>query len=139
MRSKFTTFHIIGIVGLLLIGVTVYYFFRQSYTLYEQWLGITKYSVPMALANWLPDFCWCCALLLTMKLIWHDWRKVPFTWKLCCWILPIGSEYFQWLQIIPGTADVWDVFVYLITYLLIESNFFMSIQKNAIKYPKSVM
>jgi len=138
MISKRTICHIICIVALLLIGALVYFFYKPSLTLYEQWLGITKNAVPMAIANWLPDFCWCYALLLTMKLIWYNWEKVPFVWKLFCWVMPIASEYFQWLKILPGTADLWDAGVYMIAYLLIELRF-LPFFNGVFKYSKLIL
>ncbi|MDE3125761.1 MAG: hypothetical protein KGK14_09625 [Bacteroidota bacterium] len=119
MHNKNNAYTIALIVCLLMAGVWIYWLGRPDATVYEHWLSITKSGKQLALANWVPDFCWCYALLASFGVIWHGWINVPFVWKMFCWVLPIGSEYLQWLHIIPGTADVWDVFRYIIVYVLI--------------------
>lgn len=123
--------HIILALAFLLIGVTVYYYFKKEVLVYESYLGIKKSTDIVAksklinanwltgsIANWLPDLCWEISFLLMLTAIWGSWKLVPNILKVATLLVIIGSEVLQGLGYLPGTGDLMDILVYFIGFTI---------------------
>jgi hypothetical protein len=135
--------HIILALAFLLIGVTVYYYFKKDVLVYESYLGVQKttgissskgnstYSkvgkhissseknvFTENLANWLPDLCWEVSFLLMLTAIWGNWQEVPKILKFATFVVIIGSEVLQGMGLVPGTGDLMDILVYFIGFTI---------------------
>lgn len=101
----------------LLAGEWLYLYGRKSDSVFEAWLHIKKNAVPLSWSNWLPDYFWCISLLAAMVLLWKGWARIPMVWKAGLWMLITGSELLQYLDILPGTGDIADVFIYQAAFI----------------------
>lgn len=135
--------YIILALAFLLIGVSVYYYFKKDILEYESYLGIqkttgissikedstnSKVGKPIStseknvftanLANWLPDLCWEISFLLMLSAIWGNWQEVPKILKFATLLVIIGSEILQGMGYLPGTGDLMDILVYFIGFTI---------------------
>lgn len=123
--------HIILATAFLLIGVVVYYFFRNEVLVYESYLGINKSKgivsdpkllnanwLSKSISNWLPDLCWELSFLYMLSAVWGGWTQVPKLLKLTTLLVILGSELLQALGILPGTGDILDILVYFIGFTI---------------------
>ena len=101
----------------LLIGVSVYYFFKKDILVYEAFLDLKKMNSKVYnFTNWLPDLCWEISFLFMLCVIWGNWLLVPNSIKLLCLCLIIGTELLQMQGVLPGTGDIKDILVYFIGF-----------------------
>ena len=123
--------YIILSFAFLLIGVVVYYFFRNEVLVYESYLGINKSKgivsdpkllnanwLSKSISNWLPDLCWELSFLYMLSAVWGGWTQVPKLLKLTSLLVILGSELLQALGILPGTGDILDILVYFIGFTI---------------------
>jgi len=87
----------------LLLGCILYWFASS---------GI----LPLFIQNHLADGLWAYAFLSCMLIIWD--RKCKYHWIVLAIILSVLFELFQYFHLAAGTGDIWDVFVYLLFFLL---------------------
>lgn len=66
--------------------------------------------------NQLPDGLWAYSLVSCILIIWN--RKINTVWLLATGVLFIVFELLQYLHIINGTGDLWDLLVYFIFSLI---------------------
>ena len=101
----------------LSIGSLVYYYENTS-TLLE------------CVANYLPDALWSYSLVSLMLIVWK--LKIPYSWLIAIMLLFISTELLQFLKFIPGTGDLIDILIYLLSgylsYLILSSTFINKIK-----------
>jgi hypothetical protein len=95
----------------ILLGVGIY---KLSYC-----YGFTK-----LLTNYLPDGLWAYAFLSALLFIWD--RQINKVWILLAFGIAIGFELLQYLQVLGGTGDFFDIVVYSLSFtvVLLLNNFF---------------
>lgn len=80
--------------------------------------GIGKLDTPDWFRYNLPDALWFFSYLLIMEIIWNKNEKLYkalFIYVMLA--VAIAAELFQYLHIIPGSGDWWDVAAYILTLL----------------------
>jgi LPXTG-motif cell wall-anchored protein len=101
----------------LVIGVSVYYFFKKDVLVYEAFIGLQKMNtMGYSFANWLPDLCWEISFFFMLSAVWGNWRLVPNRIKIVTLSLIIGTELLQMRGQLPGTGDIKDILVYFIGF-----------------------
>jgi len=65
-----------------------------------------------ALKNHLPDGLWAYSFISLILIIWN--RRLNLYWIVFGYLFAAGFELFQYLRLVPGTADMIDVIVYFI-------------------------
>ena len=111
---------IINIILPLACGVFVYLF--KNAIVVESWIR-----------NYLPDGLWSYAFTSAILIIWK--RSFNLLWLL---LVLMSGIYFEWMQykdIIPGTADLTDVCVYLLSFFF--AIIFNPVFKQTFKYQNS--
>ncbi len=80
--------------------------------------------------NQLPDGLWAYAFISAILIVWK--RQFNTMWLLIAFITFPLFEIFQYLHVIYGTGDIWDVLVYFISgYVALVSNkYFFYINKS---------
>lgn len=77
----------------------------------------------------LPDGLYCAAYILIIDAIWHDDnRLIKFTIISLVPLVTISSELLQYLGLVKGTFDVFDLICYMIPpmiYFIYTYNSFM--------------
>jgi len=82
-------------------------------------IGVAIYAVPATmplahlLKNHLPDALWMYAFISTFFIIWQ--RNPPLGWIIIACGCAIAFELLQYVGLINGTCDVWDMFAYLLS------------------------
>jgi hypothetical protein len=85
-----------GIFGALLTG----YFIYQNEHYFNKWI-----------VNFVPDGLWAFSFTLYLLWIWNGRiNKLNFS---LIFLIPCLFELFQFLKIFPGTADIYDLLVYV--------------------------
>ena len=126
----------------MIIGGFIYIIFREKNLLMFNWfdsLGFReiidflrfhiseKYYIP----NWLlynyPDAIWIYSFVSLMLIIWNGVKSnIKFAWLTIAPILGISAEIGQYINIIPGTYDQFDLlFCFLgslLPFILIKKN-----------------
>ncbi len=106
-------------------------------TIYALWRGINFFGLEPLLTstppNWikfnLPDGIWLYSLLSSLFLIWKDMlSKHLIAGILIVLFLSFISEVFQYLDVIPGTFDVYDLVSYLIAAMIFVIQFLKNIK-----------
>lgn len=107
---------------LLLFGLTNYYLLQQDIALFH-WLGISPLHTPPSLPfnyffkNYFSDVMWCLALCFTTKTFyqkqWIDGGESIFLFSI-----PVLSEVAQYLKLLPGVFDWYDLLVYAIVIIV---------------------
>lgn len=69
-----------------------------------------KYKYLNYVKNYLPDGLWAFGFVSCLLLIWKE--KVNTFWLAIAYVSFIVFECLQKLEIIGGTADIYDIFVY---------------------------
>jgi hypothetical protein len=125
----------------LLIGSFIYISFRQDTLILFDWLreigvfefiaGYRHYTLPFAdnIPDWilysLPDGLWLFSYISFALIIWDNKiSKYSFFWIIIVPIIAICSEIGQLFNIIPGTYDLVDIFIYVIFYILAVQIFY---------------
>lgn len=94
-------------------------------------IGVFIYRLPLIneypiIKNYLPDALWAYALASTIFIIWN--RVINHYWLLLIIIFFVTFEILQYLHIIKGTGDVWDIASYIIaTFMAIILNQFVKL------------
>lgn len=116
----------------LFFGVCIYLFFRPNQTLAENFMNwnlqttfsFNKYWISTVFLGSLPDFLWLFSLLSLMRIIWGAYENIPLVLKTLLYTVPIFSEFLQFMDVIPGTGDVFDVLAYLLAIIIFQNKFF---------------
>ncbi len=76
------------------------------------------------LANYLPDGLWAYAFLSALLFIWD--RQIKKIWVLIAFTFATGFEWLQYVEVLGGTGDFFDVCVYFLSFtlVLLLNNFF---------------
>ena len=112
---------ITSIIFLLIIGLSIYWMLSPDIYLFRI-LGIKNQSavrttvLMILLRNFLPDLLWAIAINLTAILMAS--KKFPVFYIYSLIILPFLSEIFQYIGLMPGTFDWYDLVIYLFVFLL---------------------
>ena len=141
--NKWVTSEIILGVVFLVCGCAIYLLFRSKSLNLYQWcmlLGLSdsidslRYSVQhWNITEWvrysLPDGLYCAAYILIIDAIWkNDNHLIKYIIISLVPIVTIGSEILQYLRLVKGTFDVYDLICYSIPpiiYLIYTYNSFM--------------
>lgn len=117
MRMKFL-FIIYNTIIPLSIGTLVYYYENTS-------------TVIRCVANYLPDALWSYSLVSLMLIVWK--LRIPYSWVISIILLFAFTELLQFLDIIPGTGDLIDIFIYTLSgylsFLILSSRFINKVYK----------
>ena len=117
----------------MIIGGFIYIIFREKNLLMFNWFNFvgcenlvdflrynfSKYYIP----NWLlfnyPDGIWIYSFVSFMLIIWNGVKSnTKFVWLAIAPILGISAEIGQYINIIPGTYDKFDLMFCLLGSLL---------------------
>ena len=84
--------------------------------------------------NYLPDGLWAYALTSVILIIWN--RGINFLWVILVILLSAGFELLQYFHLVPGTGDVADAIVYLlsIAIALVLNRLFKNLYSNKPNY-----
>lgn len=117
-------------VSILIFGVILYLLFRQEVLFLEVFLGIKKgvlshwdFSSPILyfIAYCLPDGLWYLSMLYSNDLISKNFKlpknKSSRIINLLVIATPFILELSQWLGVIIGTFDFWDILTYVLTLI----------------------
>jgi hypothetical protein len=66
--------------------------------------------------NHLADACWAYSFASLVLIIWQ--RKMNAFWLTAAFLSSILFEVLQYLEIAPGTGDIYDIMAYLFSFLL---------------------
>ena len=119
----------------LMLGSFIYVSFRQDTLILFDWLsdigvfefiaGYRHYTLPFAdnIPNWilysLPDGLWLFSYISFALIIWDNKiSKHGFFWIIIVPTIAICSEIGQLFNIIPGTYDLVDIFIYVLFFIL---------------------
>jgi hypothetical protein len=95
---------------ILLIDISINVLFPIS-------IGILIYCVPIeggslkSFRNYLPDGLWSYSFTSCILILWE--RKIVWYWLLCIPITFLLFEFLQYCEIINGTADIYDIIIYI--------------------------
>lgn len=123
----------------LIIGVFIYLFFRPNQTIGESYINwniepiynFNNSVIGNILVGSLPDFLWLLSLLGLMNIIWDS--NIPFILKALLYSLPIFTELLQYLKIITGTGDFYDIAAYLLAIFIFNLKLFFNPKTKTIK------
>ena len=118
----------------ILIGSFIYLVYRSETLIMFDWantLGVSdltsnirKFSlfntqIPLWIKYSLPDGLWVYSLTSIMIIIWKDVRgKGKYYWITSSIIIALIIEFGQYLKFIPGTYDIVDIILCLISFSL---------------------
>jgi len=117
----------------MVIGGCVYTIFREKSLLMFKWfnlLGISKqidylrvYFSEINIPNWIlfnyPDGVWIYSFVSLMLIVWeNEESSLKKFWYMIVPILGICAEIGQYINIVPGTFDILDLFFCLIGTIL---------------------
>lgn len=85
----------------LCIGALIYYF-------------ADKLNLNGFIRNQLPDGLWAYAFLSMVLIVWN--RTIHITWIIIVFLISIGFEILQYLHVIKGTGDIWDIITYFVFF-----------------------
>jgi hypothetical protein len=119
-------FNIIHVISPLVVGASVYVFFRTAPII---GIGFTCSSSLSSYMNncvliqhitgSLPDFCWLYALLsLQSGPIWGQYKNIPKIILFFLYIVPPLTEVLQYVHLISGIADFLDFVAYLFAIII---------------------
>ncbi|PIQ10427.1 MAG: hypothetical protein COW71_02830 [Ignavibacteriales bacterium CG18_big_fil_WC_8_21_14_2_50_31_20] len=111
---------IIQIILPIVIGITIYVFFREptKYILNSwfknEYLNTNYHVLAKFSPSWikynLPDALWGYALISSMIIIWNKrQRNELLFWIIFSFVIGIAFEFLQFFKIIWGTFDLKDV------------------------------
>lgn len=105
------------------IGALLYGLYRQDTYIGKLIGNIVQISLPIssafsALAAWyLPDYLWMFSLTCALFAIMLPKGKTLLIWGGVSFFAGAVWEALQRMQIVSGTADLWDVFLYSMAVL----------------------
>lgn len=123
-------------IALLMIGTGIYFIFRTPIRVFEM-LGITQYQIVVLktqnpfnyfLVYCFSDALWYMSLLLLQTFFLAGKGLLNRLLIIIAIILPFLLEIFQYLEIISGTFDWYDILTYCLTlifYLLCLKRLFL--------------
>lgn len=112
---------------MLILGCIIYLMFRSKTLNIYQWcetLGLSDivdyfrqmtalWVVPDFIRFSLPDGLYCAAYLLLMDAVWHDDKRlIKYVLLSIVPVVTIGSELLQYVGLVPGTFDIYDLLCY---------------------------
>jgi hypothetical protein len=111
----------------MLIGCIIYGLFRDVNLIdpEKKFFPIIQSSYSNLITNCLSDGLWLYSLNATFLLIWKNNSTMLSKWIVTSLALSILLEYLQFYDIINGTFDVYDIFIYIASVLI-----FFIINKN---------
>lgn len=129
-------FIILHVISPLLAGSLIYIFLRLEPTIafstVNQYLRLPNPIIYQStfvtrLTGSFPDFCWLYALLsFQIGIIWGSYSIMPKSLLFFMYISTIGTELLQYLHVIRGTGDMFDVVAYVsaisIHYVIHKNN-----------------
>jgi hypothetical protein len=80
--------------------------------------------------SYIPDGLWAYAFASAMLIIWQ--RELNLFWLLLVLICGLFFEWMQFNDIVSGTGDLADIFVYILFFLI--ALFFNPFFKRTLKY-----
>jgi hypothetical protein len=92
-------------------------------------LGAASYVFPVPLPGILrshgADGLWAYAFMSMLLIVWE--RKLPRSWIPAPFLVATAYEAGQWGGFLPGTGDVWDLFVYGVgfSFSLLLNHFYL--------------
>lgn len=110
-------------IATLLFACWLYICYRSKDLFLYSWLHIDNSSPLFALLritdrqpnNWmiynLPDGLWLLSYLLFVEVFW-DKTSIKYVFVIGMVIIAICLEILQYIDILPGTGDMWDVLCY---------------------------
>jgi hypothetical protein len=124
---RFANF-LLHIIFPVLLGTLIYIIFRDtSLWVFDwiKWLSLDKYVLEMReecacllpylhpiVLYALPDALWIYSFLYLMVALWiHEKGKVKWIFISLPILCGIGGELGQFVNLVPGTFDVWDLIV----------------------------
>lgn len=128
----------------LICGCMIYLLFRSKSLNIYQWsvaFGLSNIidSFRYAIQNWsvagwirysLPDGLYNAAYILLMDAIWYDDNNLKkFVIILIVPLITICSELFQYIGLIKGTFDVYDLICYIIPLMIYIINSIYNLPK----------
>lgn len=146
--NKWVTSEIILGIMFLVCGCAIYLLFRSKSLNIYQWcmvLGLAdmidtlRYAVQdWNIAKWvrysLPDGLYCAAYILIIDAIWkNDNRIIKFLIISLVPIVTISSELLQFLGLVKGTFDIYDLICYLVPPMIYLININISFEFNNFK------
>lgn len=111
--------------SLLLLGSLIYIFFRND-VLFLSWLDkdiLDKLSIKAdtdrnlflyIIVYCLPDALWYLALLITQALFVNNGFAFKILFAIAI-VIPFVLEICQYFDCFPGTFDIYDIIIYLLT------------------------
>ena len=134
--NPFDKSYIIHVFLPTVFGATIYAFYRATDLWAYQLLIAFGFESPINhirlllapttayLPSWflfsLPDALWVYALTNCMIFIWQDSNSLyRYAWCSVGIILAIGSEFGQFLGIVPGTFDLIDIIGYAFAFVVV--------------------
>ena len=93
-----------------------------NHVLFPVGLGVLVYKINFdsvlwnLFCNYFPDGLWAYAFTSAIIIIWH--KKQNFWLFFITPLTFVLFEIFQYLQKLPGTGDLLDIFTYFIFYFL---------------------
>lgn len=119
-------------VTALTLGGFIYLAFREKTLLMFSWVGLIgleeallairhflsaqKFVVEPWVLYSLPNALWMLSGVILLDLIWdeEEYRKFGLAWILGFSGLAISAELLQGLSLLPGTFDIFDLFVMVV-------------------------
>ena len=138
---------VLGVV-LLISGCAIYLLFRDKSLNIYQWcvaLGLSDAidNMRFAVQDWnvaewirfcLPDGLYCAAYILIIDAIWHnDNRPIKFIIISLVPIVTISSELLQYIGLVKGTFDVYDLVCYALPPTLYICIIYVSFKFNKLR------
>ena len=90
----------------------------------------TTFVATWWIRSYIPDGLWAYAFTSAILIIWQ--RDMNLLWLLMVLMAGIFFEWMQFKSIVPGTADLVDIFIYLVFFLI--ALLFNSFFKQTFKY-----
>lgn len=115
----------------LIIGSFLYIFSRPNAYISKFIFRILNITVshsfiPLGISFYVPDYLWACALCSGLFSIYPLKRDKGWIFGVVTFIYGTVWELMQLIDIVPGTADIIDIILYLAaayTVVMINSNF----------------
>jgi hypothetical protein len=105
----------------MIIGCIIYALFRDVNLIdpEKKIFPIIKSQYNSFITNCLSDGLWLYSLNATFLVIWkNNSREMVSKWIVASLVLSVLLEYLQYYNIINGTFDVYDIYIYIASVLL---------------------
>lgn len=107
----------------LVIGFSIYVFFRKGSYQFQSWLGLPSFHFCFTLPDFilfqLPDGLWLYSYTNLMLLIWNNsFSTFSKLWIWSGFIIALSFEVLQFFKLYTGTYSTLDVITYIIAMVL---------------------